>query len=1016
MTLKEKLEKNKKNPVALICNGISGIGIELSKALIEQGALVIMVEFLNKDKLSTIEELENNDKFSLLDIKGLSGLPNELKTLDYIYYFQLEEGEDKIKSSDFLENAALLESVLNIALEKESKFTLVDSIHLNRIINSQDLGTAVSKRKKTYTHLEIQRYSENLVEEYIDKNKLIGTIIRIGEVYGPGVLEEESKVLNKMIDQAIKEDDITVNGEGLEEHYFVYITDAVFGLLKAQFSDETKGKIFALADPDEVTELSLAYTLIDLEFKADEVEFSVDKNSQLLDKDTTPNLTEIGWTPKVSLARGIKQTADALAEVSKEIKTPAVKLTDKKEGGEIEEDTKQTNLEDVKANNVEEEKNDKDENPQTKSNSIMDIFGKKQKKAVLDKGVPEEDKDSRLKRVSGLKKKQKVDKKVEKKAKERSEIGTTKGKAKSVLKVAVIIFLIGAYFLFFAPLIKYTYNMLSLNKEVNKLTSKSLNENMSNDELIASFVNIDSYLQNQAHSLNLPYITGKLLNQETIVNKILRDSNNYRGIVSDMKDIALYRKAMEDYLSQLEFTSTGSGDSASINQKGSYKAPATNLSLNEAVSDLATRTILLEKDDFVVNTLIENFVKLDKVNSYASGTLAEYELLSNILGLQDKSVNLIMISDDQSEASIGGNPLGFIRLEFEDSKLTNIKLSDYESFSKYVDSPDFWKKNDNEAIQASYFKTLSNEEELFNTVSTAYENFTKVKIDNLIIVNLSFLEDITDLGQSLKLGETAVSKSNLRETINSVDFSTAGQFILADLLTFGKSKNDLFYTKLMTAYSDGDVNYLLGSNLSNLKDEGEDSANDIEIDETSLVNTNDVKIQREKNFTMSINDDLVAEGKLNIIYKSSSSAQADDSPDTTAENPDSTTTDKATNEEGIDIKEYVNITLPSNYKIVGVKGITDVNEITANSISGIVDINDDRIVVSVEFETKVPSTVDNSVTLIKQNGLPTEYLGVKLSTSGEKYTLSSTGLIKSDDTFTYSGAFTRDVSFTYSVK
>lgn len=74
MTLLEKIEKNKKNPVVLICNGVSGVGIELAKAMIEQEALVIMVEFINKDKLALIEDLENQDKFALIDIKGLSSL------------------------------------------------------------------------------------------------------------------------------------------------------------------------------------------------------------------------------------------------------------------------------------------------------------------------------------------------------------------------------------------------------------------------------------------------------------------------------------------------------------------------------------------------------------------------------------------------------------------------------------------------------------------------------------------------------------------------------------------------------------------------------------------------------------------------------------------------------------------------------------------------------------------------------------------------------------------------------
>lgn len=918
-----------------------------------------------------------------------------------------------------MESAALLETILNLSLEKESKFSLVDSIYINRLISSEHLGSRISKRKKTYSLLETQKYSENLVEEYIKKNKLAGRIIRLGEVYGPGVIEEESKVLNKMISQAIEADDITVIGEGLEEHYFVYITDAVFGLLKAQFADDVIGKTYALADPEEVTELSLAYTLIDLNYRADEVEFSVDDSSVVLDKDDTPNLSEIGWTPKVSLSRGIKQTADTIQSKS----LPGVDTTKKPvEKKPTEKVNKKSAPEKTESQKVSPEETQTDTSSDTqKGTSIMDIFGKKNKTPVLEKNVPEEEKDNRMKRVTGLSKTKKKDKDIEKKAKHRSEIGTPKSKVKTGLKIGGVIVLIIAYFVLFAPVIKYFYNSFSLNQEYNKLSSKAFDQSLSDEEMLASLDKIDTYLANQNHSVNVPYVLGKLSNQDTFVNDIVRDLNNYEGMVSDLRDVILYKQAMSAYLSDLQFTASESGDSSSINQKGVYNSPKTNLSMPEAVDDLHARIELLSQDDFTLNKVVENFVQKEDLNKFTSDALQNYEIFTELFGINDKSVNLMMIVDDQTESAIGGDPIGFIRLEFEDSKLTNIKLSDYKTVAEYIDSSEFWKDLDSGEVSTEYLKTIPNQTSLFQTVSKSYEDYTKVKIDNMVIVNLTFLEGITDLNSKLEFNDEEITKSNLRSAITDAGFSDSGQFILASLFTFNNSKNSIFGERMQTAYEKGDVKLIRGSQIAKSTNSASatNSIDEINLKETRVASMEDVKLQREKKLDIKVDDELNAIGKYTLIYKYSDSENVDTTKETEQTDQETNSNEEDVADTPVDeeqFKEYVSFTLPENYKIKGMKGIQDLDVIDGNSISGLVTVEGQRYVVEIDFEFKVTKDLNNELSVLKQGEIDPEYLNVTLSSDSEKYKIQASGLVESDGIYSYTGAFPRNVDFSFTVK
>lgn len=313
MPILEKLSKHRHEPKAVIFRGACKLGVELANLLIEQGAYVIVIDEYSKDKKRKVLSLLENELFSFVDVSGTASLADSIEKLDYIFYFNhdVDDPDEEVSTSDFLERSNSLDRLLRLGVEKNSKFLLTTSIQIHRILQTRqtapldmDLGEDLS-----YTALEVQRYAENLTWEYFKKSGLDARIIRISEVLGEGVDLDKDSIVIRFIKKAINGEKVEVEGDGLEKLYFVHVLDAAYGLVKAQFTPKTSGKIYSLVIPQDITVLNLAYKILDLEPRAAGIDF-VDKKGQVGIEvyKPAPNLKKIGWKPKVSFERSLAQT------------------------------------------------------------------------------------------------------------------------------------------------------------------------------------------------------------------------------------------------------------------------------------------------------------------------------------------------------------------------------------------------------------------------------------------------------------------------------------------------------------------------------------------------------------------------------------------------------------------------------------------------------------------------------------------------------------------------------------
>jgi UDP-glucuronate decarboxylase len=157
---------------------------------------------------------------------------------------------------------------------------------------------------------EGKRCAETLFFDYYRQYKLDIRVARIFNTYGPKMQINDGRVVSNFIVQAIKNEDITIYGDGMQTRSFCYVDDLIDGFIK--FMNKMPGipGPINLGNPGEFTMLELA----------EEVLYQTKSKSKLIfkllpeddPKQRQPDISiakdELDWQPQVSLRDGLKET------------------------------------------------------------------------------------------------------------------------------------------------------------------------------------------------------------------------------------------------------------------------------------------------------------------------------------------------------------------------------------------------------------------------------------------------------------------------------------------------------------------------------------------------------------------------------------------------------------------------------------------------------------------------------------------------------------------------------------
>jgi len=156
---------------------------------------------------------------------------------------------------------------------------------------------------------EGKRCAETLFFDYHRENKVDIRVVRIFNTYGPRMHPNDGRVVSNFIVQALKGENITMYGDGLQTRSFCYVDDLIEGFVRMMKQTETVGPV-NLGNPGEFTMLELAEEVLKLTRSKSKI---VHKPLPSDDpKQRRPDITlakkYLKWEPKVPLAEGLKQT------------------------------------------------------------------------------------------------------------------------------------------------------------------------------------------------------------------------------------------------------------------------------------------------------------------------------------------------------------------------------------------------------------------------------------------------------------------------------------------------------------------------------------------------------------------------------------------------------------------------------------------------------------------------------------------------------------------------------------
>jgi len=159
---------------------------------------------------------------------------------------------------------------------------------------------------------EGKRCAETLFMSYYHQNKVRIKIARIFNTFGPNMMMEDGRVISNFIVQALKNEDITVYGDGKQTRSFQYIDDLVDGLIiLMNTGDEFTGPV-NIGNPKEMTILDIAHTIIRLTGSSSSISFNPMPTDDPMQRqpDISLAIKVLGWNPTTSLNDGLEKTID----------------------------------------------------------------------------------------------------------------------------------------------------------------------------------------------------------------------------------------------------------------------------------------------------------------------------------------------------------------------------------------------------------------------------------------------------------------------------------------------------------------------------------------------------------------------------------------------------------------------------------------------------------------------------------------------------------------------------------
>ncbi|HLV40006.1 UDP-glucuronic acid decarboxylase family protein [Xanthomarina sp.] len=298
----------------LITGAAGFLGSHLCDKFINEGFQVIgMDNFITGDK-KNISHLFNHPNFQFIEHDVTEFIKIE-DDLDYILHFASPASPIdylKIPIQTLKVGSLGTHNLLGLAKAKEARILIASTseVYGDPLVHPQteEYYGNVNTIGPRGVYDEAKRFQESITMAYHRFHGLETRIVRIFNTYGPRMRLNDGRVIPAFMGQALRGEDLTVFGNGLQTRSFCYVTDLVEGIYKLLFSNYSYP--VNIGNPHEITIKDFAEEIIKLTGTNQKIVYKELPKDDPLQRQPDISLANklLNWEPKVGREEGMLKT------------------------------------------------------------------------------------------------------------------------------------------------------------------------------------------------------------------------------------------------------------------------------------------------------------------------------------------------------------------------------------------------------------------------------------------------------------------------------------------------------------------------------------------------------------------------------------------------------------------------------------------------------------------------------------------------------------------------------------
>jgi dTDP-glucose 4,6-dehydratase len=307
-----------------IVTGAAGfLGSHLSQALLADGDSVVGIDNFATGHYANLSEIAGDSRFTFLEHDITRSF--DVGHVDFVFNFAspASPGEYmRLGVETLLVGSQGTMHALDLARKYDAGFLQASTSECygDPLVHpqSEDYWGNVNPIGPRSVYDESKRYAEALTMAYHRYYGVNTRMVRIFNTYGPRLAAGDGRVVSNFLTQALRGDDLTVYGDGLQTRSFCYVSDLIDGILRLSRTDEHLP--VNIGNPNEMTILECAREVLEITGSSSKI-----RHEPLPQDDPArrrPDISKaarlLAWRPKIDLHAGLLLCVDYFRSLAEE--------------------------------------------------------------------------------------------------------------------------------------------------------------------------------------------------------------------------------------------------------------------------------------------------------------------------------------------------------------------------------------------------------------------------------------------------------------------------------------------------------------------------------------------------------------------------------------------------------------------------------------------------------------------------------------------------------------------------